>query len=74
MSILLPDNLLLHNQVKEKGYQELEKELSGVIGKNVRAIVVEKGKKETAAVSEITAVKQLLDKARQLGIETEIKQ
>ena len=68
------DNLLLHNQVKEKGYQELEKELSGVIGKNVRAIVVEKGKKETAAVSEITAVKQLLDKARQLGIETEIKQ
>ncbi len=67
------DNLLLHNQVKEKGYQELEKELSGVIGKNVRAIVVENGKKETAAAEEITAVKQLLDKARRLGIEIEIK-
>ena len=68
------DNLLLHNQVKEKGYQELEKELSGVIGKNVRAIVVNNDIKEKPVVEEVTAVKQLLDKARQLGIETEIKQ
>ena len=68
------DNLLLHNLVKEKGYQELEKELSGVIGKNVRAIVVNNDIKEKPVVEEVTAVKQLLDKARQLGIETEIKQ
>ncbi len=68
------DNLLLHNQVKEKGYQELEKELSGVIGKNVRAIVINNDIKEKPVVEEVTAVKQLLDKARQLGIETEIKQ
>lgn len=66
------DNLMLQSQVKEHGYQELESELSKIIGKNVRAIVVDETK-EQAAEEEHPAVKQLLDKARQLGIETEIK-
>ncbi len=67
------DNLLLQNLIKEKGYQELENELGKVIGKSVRAIVVDDVKQETKT-EEVTIVKQLLDKARQLGIETEIKQ
>lgn len=67
------DNLLLLSQVKEKGYQELEKELGGVIGKNVRAIVLEKNKETTTVEEDDTVVKQLLDKAKRLGIETEIK-
>ncbi|MGN0687477.1 MAG: DNA polymerase III subunit gamma/tau [Oscillospiraceae bacterium] len=66
------DNLLLLNQVKEHGYQQLEKELSAVIGKNVRANVIGITKEETV-VQENTAVKQLLDKGRQLNIEIEIK-
>ncbi|MBQ9948521.1 MAG: DNA polymerase III subunit gamma/tau [Oscillospiraceae bacterium] len=66
------DNLLLLNQVKERGYQELEKDISSIIGKNVRAIVVNETKEETVEEKN-TAVKQLLEKARTLGIETEIK-
>ncbi len=67
------DNLLLQNDVKTNGYQRLESELATVIGRHVHAIVVE-DTKETTAVEETNAVKQLLDKARQLGIEVEIKQ
>jgi len=66
------DNLLLLNQVKEHGYQELEREISAVMGKNVHAIVVGETK-EQAAVEKDPAVKQLLDKARQLNIDIEIK-
>lgn len=65
-------NLLLMNQVKEHGYGDLEKELSKVIGKNVRAIVVGEVKEETAEEHD-PAVKELLEKARQLGIDVEIK-
>lgn len=68
------DNMLLHNQVKEHGYQELEKELSAVIGKNVRASVVEQNKEEAAEeATEDSAVKQLLARARKLNIDIEIK-
>ena len=68
------DNLLLQNQVKEHGYQELEREISAVMGKNIRAILVGEEVKEEAAVSENdTAVKQLLEKARKLNIDIEIK-
>ncbi len=66
------ENLLLLNQVKERGYQELEKDISSIIGKNVRAIVVNETKEDTAEEKN-TAVKQLLEKARTLGIETVIK-
>lgn len=66
------DNLLLLAQVKEKGYQELEKEIGKVMGKNIHAIVVGEVKEE-AAEEKHPAVKQLLQKAKQLGIETEIK-
>lgn len=65
-------NLLLLNQVKEHGYGEIEKELSAVIGKNVRAIVVGEIKEETEEENN-PAVKELLEKARQLGIDIEIK-
>ncbi len=68
------DNMLLHSYVSNNGYQELENRLGTVIGKNVRATVIEEEPKETTAGEEITAVKQLLDKARQLGIDVEIKQ
>lgn len=65
-------NLLLLNQVKEHGYGELEKELSKVIGKSVRAIVVGETKEETEEEKN-PAVKELLEKAKQLGIDIEIK-
>ena len=65
-------NLLLLNQVKEHGYGELEKELSKVIGKNVRAIVVGEIKEETEEEKN-PAVKELLEKAKQLDIDIEIK-
>lgn len=68
------DNLLLQKQVKEHGYQELEREISAVMGKNIRAILVGEEVKEEAAVSENdTAVKRLLEKARKLNIDIEIK-
>lgn len=66
-------NLLLLNQVKEHGYQDIERELSKVIGKNVRAVVVAETKEETAEEEQPSAVKELLEKARQLGIEIVIK-
>lgn len=65
-------NLLLLNQIKEHGYGELEKELSKVIGKNVRAIVVGEIKEETEEEKN-PAVKELLEKAKQLSIDIEIK-
>ncbi len=67
------DNMLLHNMVNTNGYQSLENALGTVIGKSVRAILVEDNK-EITVEEEISAVKQLLNKAKQLGIETEIKQ
>ncbi len=67
------DNMLLHNMVNTNGYQSLENALGSVIGKSVRAILVEDNK-EITAEEEISAVKLLLNKAKQLGIETEIKQ
>ncbi len=66
------DNLLLLAQVKERGYQELEREISKVMGGNIHAIVVGEVK-EKAAEEKHPAVKQLLEKAKLLGIETEIK-
>ena len=64
------DNLLLHNQVKEHGYGELESELGKVIGKSVRALVTDKA---PAIVTEerqtSPAIKSLLEKAKQLNIE-----
>ncbi len=65
-------NLLLLNFVKEHGYGELEKELGRIIGKNVRATVVGEIKEETEEEKN-PAVKELLEKAKQLGIDIEIK-
>ncbi len=67
------DNLLLLNMVKERGYGEIEKELGALMGKNVRAVVVSEIKEETASEDTYPAVKELLQKARQLGIDVEIK-
>lgn len=66
------DNLLLLKQIKEHGYAELEKELGTVIGKNVRAAVVSVNREE-AEEEQLPAVRELLNKARRLGVETEIK-
>ena len=67
-------NLLLHNQVTEKGYQDIEAELSKVLGTNVHAQIVGMAVQEkTAADDTNRTVKQLLEKARQLNIEIQIK-
>lgn len=64
------DNLLLHNQVKEHGYGELESELGKVIGKSVRAIVTDKAPTVVAEEKQTSpAVRSLLEKAKQLNIE-----
>ncbi len=65
-------SLLLSNQIKEHGYGELERELGKVIGKSVRAKLVDDTKEETAEEKN-PAVKKLLEKAKQLGIDIEIK-
>lgn len=65
-------SLLLLNQVKEHGYGEIEREISRIMGKTIHAVVVEDNKEETAE-DEYPAVKELLQKARQLGIDIEIK-
>lgn len=68
------DNLLLLNQIKEHGYGELESQLSRIMGKSVRAIVVSKTREEPEEQSITTPnVNKLLEKARRLGIDVEIK-
>ncbi len=67
------DSLLLQKQVKDFGYAEIEKEISAVMGKNIRAVLVGEKTKEETAQEEPSAVKQLLEKARTLNIDIEIK-
>ncbi len=63
---------LLLTKVDKEGYGELEAEIRKVMGKNIRVKVVE-NKSEQTAEEKHPAVKQLLEKARKLGIETIIK-
>lgn len=68
------DNLLLSNQVKEHGYGELESALGKVMGKSIHAIVISKTKEEPEEQGIVAPnVNKLLEKARQLGIDVEIK-
>ncbi len=64
-------NLMLQGIVSD-GCQELEKELAGAFGKKIRARVVGEEQENTDEEKDLP-VKQLLDKARQLNIEVDIK-
>lgn len=64
-------NLMLQGMTSD-GCEELEKELSGAFGKKVRARVVGE-EQETAVEDNDLPVKELLEKARRLNIEVDIK-
>ncbi len=64
-------NLMLQGMTSN-GCEELEKELSGAFGKKVRARVVGE-EQETAEEDKDLPVKELLEKARRLNIEVDIK-
>jgi len=64
-------NLMLQGMTSD-GCEELEKELSGAFGKKVRARVVGE-EQETAVEDKDLPVKELLEKARRLNIEVDIK-
>lgn len=61
-------NLMLHGMTNGA----LEQELEAGFGRKIRAVVMDE-EKEKAAGEEISAVKKLLDKAKQLNIEVQIK-
>lgn len=64
-------NLMLQGMISD-GYQDLERELGGAFGKKVRALVVGEELENTAEDKDLP-VKELLDKARRLNIEVDIK-
>ena len=64
-------NLMLQGMISN-GYQDLERELGGAFGKKVRALVVGEELENTAEDKDLP-VKELLDKARRLNIEVDIK-
>lgn len=64
-------NLMLQGMTS-RGYQDLEAVLEEAFGKKIKALV-SGNEKDTAAEEEPSAVKELLDKARQLNIEVQIK-
>ena len=64
-------NLMLQGMISD-GYQDLERELGGAFGKKVRALVVGEEPENTAEDKDLP-VKELLDKARRLNIEVDIK-
>lgn len=64
-------NLMLQGMTA-KGTQELERILSQASGKKLRAMVSGE-EKDTAAEDKNSAVKELLEKARQLNIDVQIK-
>ena len=64
-------NLMLQGMISD-GYQDLERELGGSFGKKVRALVVGEELENTAEDKDLP-VKELLDKARRLNIEVDIK-
>lgn len=64
-------NLMLQGMTSD-GCQELEKELAGAFGKKVRAKVVGEEQENTAEDKDLS-VKELLEKARRLNIEVDIK-
>lgn len=65
-------NLLLHNQVKERGCAEIEQELSAVLGQSVRVALASPAREEKPP-EETPAVIKLLEKAKQLNIEVQYK-
>lgn len=64
-------NLMLQGMTS-RGYQDLEAVLEQAFGKKIKALVSGE-EKDTAAEDESSAVKELLNKARQLNIEVQIK-
>ena len=60
--------------VENRGHGEIEQVFREVLGKPVKALLVLDEKEETADEQQNDAVKRLLDKARQLGIDVKIKQ
>lgn len=64
-------NLMLQGMTS-RGYHDLEAVLEQAFGKKIKALVSGE-EKDTAAEEESSAVKELLDKARQLDIEVQIK-
>ncbi len=60
--------------VENRGYSEIEQVLREVLGKPAKALLVLEDDMEQTAEENNDAVKQLLDKARQLGIDVKIKQ
>lgn len=64
-------NLMLQGLISD-GYRDLERELSGAFGKKVRALVVGEEQENTDEDKDLP-VKELLEKARRLNIEVDIK-